>query len=245
MNEFEKILISCNFVVENAKHVSINEEAIDKFVNHFEIQKLPHWLASNPFGLLDFPIADIVNLLIIIGSIDCSFWGEPKWSLVTEENKRVDGAFALIYALVKLRKEKGHLDFERIRFDEFKEILTGNVEIPLLKERYQVVLEISKIINEKMKGNFYSFVKDITLDTELFKLIIDSFSSFKDVRNYNGKMIFFYKLAQLVTSDILHIRELKENINVDYSHLVGCADYKIPQSLRNLGIIEYDKELSL
>lgn len=31
---------------------------------------------------------------------------------------------------------------------------------------------------------------------------------------------------------------------VDYSHLVGCADYKIPQTLRALGILEYNEELS-
>ena len=55
---------------------------------------------------------------------------------------------------------------------------------------------------------------------------------------------FFYKLAQLLTSDILHIRELKENIKVDYSHLVGCADYKIPQILRSMGILIFDDELS-
>lgn len=244
MNEFEKVLTSCKFVVENAKHVCINEDMLDKFVKNFEMKKMPHWLSSNPFGLLDFPISEIVNLLIILESIDCSFWGEPKWTLITEENKSVDGAFALIYALLKLRKEKGHLDFERISFEEFKKVLTGNVEIPLLKERYQVVLEISKIINEKMNGNFYTFIKDITLDTELFKIILKSFPSFQDTRTYEGKTIYFYKLAQLVISDILHIREMKENIQVDYSHLVGCADYKIPQSLRGIGILEYDKELA-
>ena len=53
-----------------------------------------------------------------------------------------------------------------------------------------------------------------------------------------------YKLAQLLTSDILHIRELKENIKVDYSHLVGCADYKIPQVMRGLGILEYNRKLA-
>ena len=55
--------------------------------------------------------------------------------------------------------------------------------------------------------------------------------------------IYFYKLAQLLTSDILHIREYLENVKVDYSNLIGCADYKIPQTLRELGIIEYDYEL--
>ena len=31
---------------------------------------------------------------------------------------------------------------------------------------------------------------------------------------------------------------------MDYSHLVGCSDYKIPQAMRGLGILEYSDKLS-
>lgn len=55
---------------------------------------------------------------------------------------------------------------------------------------------------------------------------------------------YFYKLAQLLTSDILHIKEQKEKIKVNYTHLVGCADYKIPQVLRQFGILNYDNKLA-
>ena len=95
-----------------------------------------------------------------------------------------------------------------------------------------------------MSGNFYKYIKNITSDTELFNLIINNFESFKDERIYDGKVIYFYKLAQLLTSDILHLREEIEKITVDYSNLIGCADYKIPQVLRALRITKYDKELS-
>lgn len=95
-----------------------------------------------------------------------------------------------------------------------------------------------------MNGDFYTYIKDINTDTELIHILVNNFPSFEDKRTYNDKEISFYKLAQLVTSDILHIRELKENLNIDCSHLVGCADYKIPQVLRVLGILEYDDELA-
>lgn len=42
----------------------------------------------------------------------------------------------------------------------------------------------------------------------------------------------------------MHLRETIEDIKVDYSHLIGCADYKILQTMRALEFIEYDKELS-
>lgn len=149
-----------------------------------------------------------------------------------------------MYCLLKYIKEKESPDFSDITIEQFLDILKGNVEIPLIKERLKIVKEISVIVNEKMNGNFYQYIKNITNDNDLFSVIINYFPSFKDERIYNGHRIYFYKLAQLLTSEILHIREIKEEIKVDCSHLVGCADYKIPQVLRALGILSYDDELS-
>ena len=238
-----KILSTCEYVANNSKHVKINNKKIDKTIEKLKDIKIEHWLQCNPYNLLELDIKELVNFLIIYGSIDYSFWGEPKWTIKTEKGSE-DGAFALIKSLLDLKKYKGHLNFEKITYEEFKKYLTGNIEIPLIEERYKTVLEVSKIINKKMNGNFYKYIKDITKDEELFTLIINLFPSFKDKRTYKGKTIYFYKLAQLVTSDILHIREYKEKIKVDYTNLLGCADYKIPQALRALEILEYDEKLS-
>ncbi len=94
-----------------------------------------------------------------------------------------------------------------------------------------------------MNGNFYGFIKGINNDTEIFQILIDNFNNFKDIREYKGRTIYFYKLAQFLTSDILRVIQNKEHENIDYSHLIGCADYKIPQVLEGLGILEYDDEL--
>ena len=131
--------------------------------------------------------------------------------------------YVVLYAILKYVKERNITDFSNITKEEFKEMLKGNIEIPLFEERYNIIRNVSKIVNEKMSGNFYTFIKGLTIDTELFEIIVKYFTNFKDERIYNNKKIYFYKLAQLLTSDILHIRELKENIKVDYSHLVGCS----------------------
>ena len=95
-----------------------------------------------------------------------------------------------------------------------------------------------------MNGNFYDHINEMNTDQQIFETILSNFSSFEDTRSYNGQTIYFYKLAQLLTSDILHVIETKEKVKVDYSNLVGCADYKIPQVMQAFGILEYDKELS-
>lgn len=185
----------------------------------------------------------IINFLLIYESIDFSFWGNPKWSIETTSGK-LDGSIALLYALLNYVKKEKTTDFSNISTEKFSNILKGTPEIPLLEERFKIIKEVSTIVNKKMQGNFYQYIKPITSDKELFEIIINSFPNFKDERTYNNKTIYFYKLAQLLTSDILHIREEKEKIKVDYTHLVGCADYKIPQVLRGLGILNYNDKLS-
>lgn len=76
--------------------------------------------------------------------------------------------------------------------------------------------------------------------------------STKDIINflfiYDSMNFSFWgnpKLAQLLISDILHVIEIKEQKSVNYSVLLGCADYKIPQVMRVFNILEYDDELSL
>ena len=239
----EKIIESSKYVVNNAKHVKINEKKVDDFANAITGMKLQHWFSSSPYNMLDLPLETLVNLVLVFEAIDFSFWGNPRWTIETEYGK-MDGSAALLYVMVKFVRERNSTDFSNISKDEFKKMLKGNVDIPLFEERYNIVKNISKIVNEKMNGSFYEVVKDINTDIELFDIIISNFESFRDERIYNGERVYFYKLAQLLTSDILHLKELKENSKVDYSHLVGCADYKIPQVMRGLGLLKYDEELS-
>ena len=240
---FEEIIKSCKYVSENSKSVQINEINLDNFIKEINNIETKHWLSFSPFNLLDLPVETIINFLLIYESIDFSFWGNPKWTILIDDVKE-DGSIALLYAILKYVKKKNSTDFSNITKDEFKKILKGNVEIPLFEERYNIIKNVSKIVNEKMNGNFYKLIKNITSDTKLFNVIVSNFPNFKDERTYNNKKICFYKLAQLLTSDILHIREQKEKIKVNYSHLVGCADYKIPQVMRGLGILEYSNKLA-
>lgn len=239
----DKIIKSCKYVANNSKSVKINETNLERFIGKIKKVETEHWLAFSPYNLLDLPTETIINFLLVYEAIDFSFWGNPKWTIDTPTGKE-DGSIALLYVILKYVREKNTTDFSNITKDEFREVLKGNVEIPLFEERYHIIRDVSRIVNENMNGNFYEFIKGITIDMELFNIIIKYFPNFKDERKYREKTIYFYKLAQLLTSDILHIRELKENIKVDYSHLVGCSDYKIPQVMRGLGILEYSDKLS-
>ena len=239
----EKIKMSCDYVATNSKYVSINYEKLDEYIKTIDCEKIKFWLSSNPYNLFNMDFEKIINFMMIFDTIDYCFWGQLKWIIETIEGKK-DGSDALLYALLNYVKNLDEIDFTNVSFDEFSNILKGNVEIPFLRERYNTVISICNVVNKRMNGNFYSYIKDINVDTELFDIIINNFADFCDEREYDGNKVYFYKLAQLLTSDILHIKELISGTKVDYSHLVGCADYKIPQTLRALGILKYNDELS-
>jgi Protein of unknown function (DUF2419). len=243
-----KILETNKFVVDSAKHVKINYQKADDLINELLAFDNIHYLTKAPYDVYGMDTKDIINFLLIYDSIDFSFWGEPKWTITTRGGKTLDGGIALLHCLFNWFCNQDITSIfqklENISIQEFTAVLKGNTEIPLLKERYNIVKGIVKTVNKKMNGDFYSYIKDLRTDKEIFKVILDNFPSFIDTRIYHGKTIYFYKLAQLLTSDILHVLEIKEKQKVNYSNLIGCADYKIPQVMQGFGILEYDSELS-
>ena len=234
----EEINKTCKFVVERSKFVTINYDKLDKYITTIDCKESKYWLGNNPYNLLDLGTENVINFLLLYESINYSFWGTPKWTVGTGEGLK-DGSDGLLYVMLKYVRENDLNSLYNITYENFKIMLKGNVEIPFLKERYETLIQNSKIVKEKMSGNFYKSIYSIHKDTELFEVIINNFPSFKDEREYEGNNIYFYKLAQLLTSDILHLREQMENIKVNYSHLIrmcGLQNTSDYESIRNNSI---------
>ena len=123
-----EIIKSCEYVVNNSKSVKINETKLDEFINTIKNVKTSHWLSFSPYNLLDLKVETIINFLLVYGSIDYSCWGNPKWTIDTDNGKE-DGSIALLYAILKYVKDNNSTDFSNITKDELKKILKGNVEI--------------------------------------------------------------------------------------------------------------------
>ena len=240
MDFITKLNNSYEYVCDNSTNVKINYEQIDKMIEQIKESSAKHWLDSNPYGLMDMDVKSIINFLLIYHTIgDYCFWGEPKWEIETELGK-MDGSFAIMYLIINRFKTNNIFD---MTYEEFSELLKGNVNIPLLKDRYQNLTKMNAFLKANNK-TFYELIKDFNIDSDLLEYIITNLDYFEDKAFYNNQEILFYKRAQLLTSDILHVRALKENIKVDYSHLIGCADYKIPQVMRCYGMLEFSDELT-
>lgn len=245
-SNLNKILPTCQFVSQNAKHVQINYSKIDTIKEQLLNFHQEHYLTKVPYPLFEMPTQDFINFLLIYNSLDFSFWGNPKWT-ITANDKNIDGSIALLHCLFEVFSNRDskyvYQELESMSLTDFSQILEGNIPIPLLEERYQIITSITKIVNEKMQSNFYNHIKNITTDTELFSTILNYFPCFEDTRTYQNQTIYFYKLAQLLTSNILQVLKIKEQKQTITSNLIGCADYKIPQVMQSLNILEYDEQL--
>lgn len=236
----DRLSSSYEYVCNNSKNIKINYSKIDDMIEQIKNSSVDYWLDSNPYSLMDLKTEEIINFLFIYHTIgDYCFWGDPKWKIQTDLGT-LDGSYAIIQLILNRFKENNNFEMS---FEEFKKLLKGNVTIPLLEDRYQNLVKLNNFLKSRnMTG--YELIKELNVDNELFDFIVSNFDFFEDKSNYDGKEILFYKRAQLFTSDILHVKEKKEHINVDYSHLIGCADYKIPQVMRCYGMIEFSDSLA-
>lgn len=84
---------------------------------------------------------------------------------------------------------------------------------------------------------------------QLVRILTQYFSRFRDTAIYKGNLIHFYKRAQILVGDVwFAYGKLKEVTHpccfADIRELTMFADYRIPQILRVMGILEYSLDLS-
>lgn len=78
----------------------------------------------------------------------------------------------------------------------------------------------------------------------LVELVTRAFPGFRDHAIYRGAQVFFYKRAQIFVGDVwgaFRGRGLGEF--EDFAELTMFADYRVPVTLRNLGVLRYAEDL--
>lgn len=243
------ILAASEFVMKQAQSVSIDEGRLEAFALGYQPVHSRHWLHDVPFDWNNLSPENIANFLLLFYSLIFCFWGEPKWTIEYQDNK-YDGSFGLLIAL-KRAYEQGKPIFnwhfwEGISQEEFAEILAGNVEIPLFAERLAIVHEVGMVTNKLYQSQASNLIKACGKDArKLLGLISENYPSFRDVSSYNGVSVPFYKRAQLWVIDIFHFFDGQGLGELEHTDIItALADYKVPQSLRHFGIINYVPELA-
>lgn len=244
------ILSSTKPILENLTEVKIVEEKINQLIEKINEEELK--TPEINYTRYSWVPENLIRMIFLFNTINYCYWakkGDLKWT-VEINGQKDDGATGLFYCLENKVKENNKLlegnYLSKLSPEELAKILKGNTEIPLLKERLACLNEAGKILEEKFSGDYLNIYLQSGNDAlKLVDLMVVNFSSFNDISPYNDQTLSFYKRAQLnakMVADALIFYGQKTLENLD--KLTAFADYKVPQILRKLEILEYSADLS-
>jgi hypothetical protein len=242
------VLRSTAVVMRSARHVAIDSDAIDAVAERIsdssgtasEWDDATHWTGE--------PDAT-ANYVLVLDALNFCFWGEPRWR-VTINGATVDGYYALAAALRRALDDGVPLTdarcLARIPAVDVAAILRGEHVIPLFSARVQHLREVGSVLLDRWDGQFLNVVEEAGGSaTRLAAVVADQFTSFRDVTNYDGHVVRFYKRAQILASDLAGSFNFKgPGALADLDQLTAFADYKVPQVLHHLGVLQYDTHIT-
>ena len=131
---------------------------------------------------------------------------------------------------------------------DLREIFSGTneAEIPLFEERLINLREAGQVILSRWQGDLVHLLEETRGSAVgTVQQVVASFGSFQDEADYHGRMVYFWKRAQLFVADV-HAAFAGEGWGRfdDIGELTAFADYKLPQVLRELGLISYHPDLA-
>jgi hypothetical protein len=197
-----------------------------------------------------YNIDDEIDYTFICDSQAFCFWGYPQKWTIEYQDKKLDGWWALM-ACVQRAIENGvpmgnGAYLSALNNKSAGEIFRGNPEIPLLKERVEILRGIGLVLEAKFQSRFSHFLKISPHEAlNLMLQIVEQFPGFNDQAKYKGRNVYFYKKAQLLVEDLNRIlQKYRQTPIPGMENLTSEADYKIPALLRDLGILKYSTKFA-
>ncbi len=261
-----QILQSTAFVLQQARHVKINLNAIERAADELAEKRVepPAW--NYEYHFFD-GTARTVNYVFLLDTLNFCFWSKPRWT-IEYQGKTLDGYWALAASLKRAAEGDPRLldaaYLAQISPDHLAEILRGSGEIPLFTERWRNVRELGVVLRDRWGGDAVRMVESAQGDAALLaRTIAESISSFNDIAVYrltasprrmvspaslslrSSAPVHFFKRAQILVTDLWGSFGGKQwgafkNMDV----LTAFADYKLPQTLRAWGILKYAPSLA-
>jgi hypothetical protein len=205
-----------------------------------EWRAFPHWWSDDP--------ALTTMYVLVLDAMNFCFWGEPRWTVSTEQGE-LNGYFGLAAALT-LAIEAGQplLDpewLESVTTDRLERVLGGNNTLPLMDERAQNLRQLGTVVRARFGGDPLRLLDESDRDAaSIAERIARLCPSFHDVTHHDGEDVRFFKRAQILGADLASALGDSSDYSVaGLEQLTAFADYKVPQVLRDLGLLTYAPRL--
>ena len=196
--------------------------------------------------------AETVRWIFVLDVLNHCFWpgvGEPTWT-VAYGGEDYSGYWGLAASL-KRALERGFAITDPACLAELspadlREIFSGAGEIPLFDARLANLREAGQVLLWWWQGDIIHLLEETRGHAvETVQQIVASFPSFQDEAQYRRQKVFFWKRAQLFVADVSGAFGGQGwGRYDDIGELTAFADYKLPQVLRELGILSYHPDLA-
>ncbi len=245
------VLDSVRSLAARAQFVRLQEDAVAPAVEGWgdALRDLPSW--RQPFHYWD-GTGETARWIFALDVLNHCFWpdpGEPLWE-VDLDGTLYSGYCGLAAALKKAYL--GGVPVTDARFlatftsTDLEKILAGRGKIPLFEARLQNLQEAGRVLLQKWQGDVLHLIG--WADGSACRLaarLAEDFSSFRDEFCVDGIKVYFWKRAQIFAADLFSAFEGRgPGRFVDMDRLTAFADYKLPQVLRELGILVYREDLA-
>ncbi|PAV65351.1 hypothetical protein WR25_24647 [Diploscapter pachys] len=238
-------LIKTNNEGVNSAAKLILDAVKDGSINHVAYSAMEVHPKSNDIKYL-------ADWIFFMDTVNFSFWPDEGQKFdVTWNGKTYTGYFAACAAVNKaLESGKNVINAKWMvtaTLDQVNELFTTDSghPIPLLEERVKAINDSGRVLLEKWNGTFLSCVEAANGSAQaLLKIVVDNFESFRDVAQFRGKTVCILKRAQILVADVHGALEEQHSKGFkDIDILTMFADYRVPQALAYLGVLEYSPEL--
>ncbi|MBI2267494.1 MAG: hypothetical protein HYU64_20390 [Armatimonadetes bacterium] len=247
------VLKSLEPILRDSRFVKINHDRIREIAKGLTEKELTPANWKFPV-FIDEDSDRTIDFFMLGNAINFKFWEnqDPNQKFATEYNgSNWDGAFGM-WACLKRALDRGIpvLDADylgNLTMEQGREIFSGNMEIPMLKERVEIFRQVGQVLKEKYNGHFSNLVKDAGYKcfddgNGIVERLARDFSSYNDVSRLDetGEDLKFHKRAQLAVGMLYNRLKGTGLFDIkDINELTVFADYELPKGLRKLGIMEY------
>ena len=204
INWDSEVLSSVSKVVEQLEHLSINKDSIESVAD---------WLAYEEFPIPSSAAVrddadDFIRATMFMNTLNFAFTDFDKSIKyeINEDGKILSDSEAMYFQVNNaidsgIKLTDGN-EMASISLHQLKNIFVGNIEMPMLKERVEILNEVGQKLVDSYEGDWINFInngpKKLYSDGGgLIERLIEEFPRFDDSSQFKESNVKFYKFAQL------------------------------------------------
>jgi hypothetical protein len=241
------VLESLPPALERSQDVQTDAAKVAEHSRWLACEELPLPEFALPFGFgKENPVANTLNFALTDFNTQVKFevdYAGQHWS-----------DSQAMFACIKRALDDGipFLDggyLSTVRRSDLESVFSGNIEMPMLDERVEILQAVGKTLEEKYDGRFHNFVEAAAPrlyagGQGLVDKLVREFPRFNDVSPYDGHEVKLYKLAQLGIWTVYSALHGTDAFKLeDPEKMTAFADYIVPVALEAMGILRYSPAL--